>query len=256
MYGIVSKRSAANVLSVVAVAVAVAGCDWNAASTGIRQQKNGRSDGEQMASFEENILPAWYRSERPVLRFRLDAVGGRLWVLTSVGVDLYDITTRRKVVQIALPSWLWVVEQYSCPPDIAIGPSGEAVVSSNVVPTLWRIDPVTLFASEHQLMLDDDTGKDIGFTGLAYSAQQGAFFAVSALHGSLWRIDPLFKTARNIPLSEPLPKACSLAIPPRAPDQRAGRFVGLCVGTDEGDRVVNLATDQRSGYVRPGQCRG
>jgi hypothetical protein len=243
MNGIFSRRSAANVLGIAAMAVAVAGCDSDAASTSVPQ-----------ASVAENIPQDWYRGERPILRSQADAARGRLWVLTSEGVELYEATTRRKVAQIALPDWLWVGEQYACPPDLAIGPRGEAVISSNVVPTLWRVDPVTLSASKHEPVLEDDSGKDIGFTGLAYSVQQGAFFAVSALHGTMWRIDPLLARARSIPLSAPLPKACGLAIQPRASDQRASRFAGFCVRADQGEWRVILAPDQRSGYVRPGQC--
>ena len=178
MYGIVGKHGAVSVLGVVAVAIAVAGCDGDAASAGIRQ-KGGVSGSESGASLIESILPDWYPGERPVLRYRIDAVRGRLWVLTLGGVELYDIATRRKVAQIALPEWIWAGEPFSCSPDLAVGPAGEAVVSSDVVPTLWRVDPVTLAVSRHDLMLYEDGGRDIGFTGLAYSAQQGVYFAVS-----------------------------------------------------------------------------
>ena len=243
MNGIVSGRSAANVLGIVAIAVAVAGCDSDAASSSAPR-----------ASVVESSFPDWVRGEKPVLRYQVDAARGRLWVLTSDGVELYEVTTRQKVAQIALPGWLWVTEQYNCSPDLAIGPSGEAVISSNVVPTLWRIDPVTLAASKHEPVLDEDKGKDVGFTGLVYSAKQKAFFAVSALHGSMWRIDPSFQRAQNVPLSEPIPKACGIDMRNRASDQRASRFVGFCVRADTGEWSVNLAPDQRSGYVRPGQC--
>jgi len=171
-----------------------------------------------------------------------------------MGVELYDAATQRKVAQIALPDWLWAGSQYAGPPDLAIGPRGEAVISSNVVPTLWRVDPVTFAVSKHDLAIEDDTGRDIGFTALAYSAQQGAYFGVSPTQGSLWRIDPLLRRAQNVPLSAPLPKAWTLAIPPRERDQRASLFVGFCVRSEQGDWTVNLAPDQRSGYVRPGQC--
>jgi len=185
----------------------------------------------------------------------MDAARGRLWALTADGVELYEVATRRKVAQIALPDWTWVHEQYSCPPDLAIGPRGEAVISSNVVPTLWRIDPVTLQASKHEPVLDEDTGRDVGFTALAYSAQQGVFLAVSGPHGSLWRIDALLGRAQSIPLSAPLPKACGLATRPRGADKRVTGFVGLCVRSDIGDWTVSLSPDQRFGYVRPGPCR-
>jgi len=243
MNGIVSRRSAANVLGMVAIAVAVAGCDSDAASSSAPR-----------AGVAESIPQDWYLGERPILRSQTDTARGRLWVLTSEGVELYDLATRQKVAQVALPDWVWADRQYACPPDLAIGPRGEAVISSNVVPTLWRIDPVTLAASKHELVLDEDTGKDVGFTGLAYSAQQGAFLAVSGLHGSLWRIDAQLGRAQSIPLSAPLPKACGLDIPPHARDQRGGRLVSFCVRGEQGDRAIRLAPDQRSGYVSPGQC--
>jgi len=243
MNGIVSRRSAANVLGIVAIAVSVAGCDSDAASRDVPR-----------SSFVESLSPDWYPGERPVLRYQMDAARGRIWALTPDGVELYDVATRRKVAQIARPGWLWVREQYNCSPDLAIGPSGEAVISSNVVPTLWRIDPVTLAASRHEPVLDEDKGKDVGFTGLVYSARLKAFIGVSALHGSMWRIDPSFQRALNIPLSEPLPKACGIAARLEAGDQRVSRFAGFCVRAEQGDWSVNLAPDQRSGYVRPGQC--
>jgi hypothetical protein len=203
MNGFISKLGAARVLGVVAMMATVSGCDSDAASIGALK-----------ISVVEKTPQDWYRGERPILRSGLDPARGRRWVLTSEGVELYDVMSRQRVAQIALPGWLWVGEQFSCAPDLAIGPGGEAVISSNVVPTLWRIDPVSLLASRHDLAIDDDGGRDIGFTALAYSAQHGAYFAVSPSHGSLWRIDPLLRRAQDI----------------------------------------SQAPDQQSGYVRPGQC--
>ena len=243
MNGIISRRSAASIFGVLAIAVAVPGCDSDAAS-----------GGTPRASVVESVPQDWYRGDRPILRSQLDAARGNLWALTAEGIELYEAATRRRVAQIALPDWLWVGEKYTCPPDLTIGPGGEAVISSNIVPTLWRIDPATLKASRHELVLDEDKGKDVGFTGLVYSAPQKAFFAVSAMHGSMWRIDPALQRAQSIPLSEPLPKACGIAMQTRAADQRANRFAALCVRADKGDWSVNLAPDQRFGYVRPGQC--
>jgi hypothetical protein len=226
-----------------AMMIAVSGCDSDAASRSVPK-----------AGVVESIPHDWYQGERPILRSQADAARSRLWVLTSDGIELYDASTRQKIAQVALPDWLWVGESYACAPDLAIGPLGEAVISSNVVPTLWRVDPVTLAASKHELAIEDDTGHDIGFTALAYSAQQRAYFAVSPSHGSLWRIDQHLGRARSIPLSSSLPSTCGLTIPPRSPDQRVSQVVGLCVRGEEGDWTVNLTPDQRSGYVRPGHC--
>jgi len=145
----------------------------------------------------------------PEVRYQIDSARNRIWVLTGDGVILYDVTTPKKMA-ISLPDWVVVDKAYGCLPDLALGPKGEAVVTSNVVPTLWAIHPETLAVTVHPLALDADTDNDVGFSGLAYSAEHGAFFAVSYAHGSLWRIDPLFTRARKIDLSEPVRTACGL----------------------------------------------
>ena len=135
-------------------------------------------------------------SPAPEARYQVDRARNRIWVLTEDGVVLYDVKTPKKIA-IALPDWVLVGKAYGCLPDVALGPRGEAVITSNVVPTLWRVDPETLAVTVHPLALDADTDKDVGFSGLAYSAEHGAFFAVSAAHGTLWRIDRLFTRARK-----------------------------------------------------------
>ena len=70
----------------------------------------------------------------PGVRYQMDPARKRVWSLTSEGVSVRDVGTPEKVVEIALPSWQWVDAPYGCPPDIALGPKGEAVVTSNIVP--------------------------------------------------------------------------------------------------------------------------
>ena len=168
----------------------------------------------------------------------------RAWVLEQSGLYMEEAGKARRPVK--LPGWLWAGEPYACAPDIAIGPRGEAVVTSNVLPVLWRIDPETFAVSVHRLQLDADMDKDVGFSGLVYSARDGAFIAVSELHGSMWRIDPLLRRAQKIALSEPV-RACKVSVQRQ---ERSARFSRLCL---EG-RSVNLAPDQRSAYVQSAGC--
>lgn len=188
------------------------------------------------------------QSQSPDVRYRVDPARHRIWVLTDGGVFLYDLTKPQRVA-IALPDWLWVGTAYGCLPDLALGPKGEAVITSNVVPTLWTVHPETLAVSVHPLALDADTDKDVGFSGLAYSAEQRAFFAVSDAHGSLWRIDPLFTKAQKIGLSEPVRAACGLTARPRIVQQRSTRLPGLCAHTPQQAWGIAFAPDQRSAYV-------
>jgi hypothetical protein len=172
------------------------------------------------------------------LRYRAQPERARVWVIEAAGLFVEEGRVRRAV---ALPEWHWAGEPYACAPDIAIGPRGEAIVTSNVAPVLWKIDADTLAVSVHRLELDADHDKDVGFSGLVYSERHGAYFAVSELQGSLWRIDPLLRRAQKIALSEPVRGACSVSMQ----QQRPSRFTRLRVD----GRNVHLAPDQRFAYV-------
>ena len=100
MNGIFSRGNAANVLGVVAVAVAVAGCDSDGASSSVPR-----------AGVAKSIPQDWTRGARPVLRSQVDAIRSRIWVLTQNGVALYEASTGEEVAQIPLPGWLWVTSQ-------------------------------------------------------------------------------------------------------------------------------------------------
>lgn len=179
------------------------------------------------------------------LRYRAQEERARAWVLDAGGLFLEQAGKPRRPVK--LPDWTWAGEPYACAPDIAIGPRGEIVVTSNVVPVLWKIDPDTLAVSVHRLELNADADKDVGFSGIAYSERDGAYFAVSELHGSLWRIDPMLRRAQKIALSEPARGACALSM---QREERRSRFTRLCLQ----GKSVNLAPDQRSAYVQSAGC--
>lgn len=185
-------------------------------------------------------------------RYRIDRERNRVWFLTHEGVFLYD-PSRPERIELSLPDWVWAGAPYGCLPDLALGPRGEAVITSDVVPTLWRIEPDTLAVTVHPLTLDADTDKDVGFSALAYSAERGVFYAASYQTGSLWRVDPLLTKAERVSLSAPVVHACALTLRPRNP-QRGTWSTGLCVGTPDNGWSVDFAPDQRSAYVRPASC--
>jgi hypothetical protein len=195
-------------------------------------------------------LPPDNEEGTPILRFQKDAARQRAWLLTRSGVLVFDLRTRQ-TAQVSLPEWIWADETYSCPPELALGPKGEALISSNVVPTLWRVDPVSLAVTRHEPVVDAHPDKDVGFTGLAFSAAHGAFFAVSPF-GALWRIDPDLRRAQKIDLSAPIRGACGVAV--RTTKSGFNRFFGLCVSGPRGGWTVNLAPDRRSGYVIAQPC--
>lgn len=213
--------------------VVVAGCESGAAP---RQSQN---------AVPEIRLPS--------ARHQVDPARSRVWYLTAEGVFLFDVS-RTERVAVPLPGWIWAGAPYGCLPDLALGPRGEVVVTSNVVPTLWRIDPDSLAVTEHALALDADADKDVGFTGLVFSAKHGAYFGASDAHGSLWRIDGQLRTAQKMPLSAAIPQACGIALSPRSSLQTLNRMADLCVETPHGGWSVLFAPGRRSSYVSAVPC--
>jgi hypothetical protein len=96
----------------------------------------------------------------PSGRYEIDPGRDRVWLLTHEGAFVYDLS-RPERIALSLPGWLLVDPFYGCLPDLALGPRGEAVITSNTLPTLWRVDPDTLAVSVHPLALDADTDKDV-----------------------------------------------------------------------------------------------
>ena len=212
--------------------------------------------GSAIEASAQSVPSAWYEGKLPILRFQIDAARERGWILTRAGVLVFDFKSRQTMRYIPLPDWIWAGEPFGASPDLALGPAGDALITSDILPTLWRVDAVTMRVSRHELAIDADGDKDVGFSGLAYSADHGAFFAVSYLHGSLWRIDPLFRRAQKIPLSAPLTRAEALSVLPRIVQRKTTRLAGLCARTVDGDRAIHLAPDQRTGYASAQSCTG
>lgn len=122
---------------------------------------------------------------------------GRAWSLTREGVLLREAEVQKRI-SVPLPGWHWAGAPYGAAPELALGPTGEAIVTSDVLPVLWRIDPATLAVSVHQLVLESDAEQDIGFTRLVYSREHDAFLALGGARGSLWIIDRALTRARKL----------------------------------------------------------
>ena len=96
------------------------------------------------------------------VRNQVDAARNRVWLLTRAGLAIYDAAAPDRIVQVPMPGWQFAGEPYGCLPDLALGPRGEAVISSDVVPV------------------------------------QGEYLAVSASQGTVWRIDRNLQQAHRM----------------------------------------------------------
>jgi hypothetical protein len=180
---------------------------------------------------------------------QVDAARKRLWVLRVDGVYVYDATNRPLIGRLVLPEWIVAGENFNCAPDLALHPSGTAVVSSNAVTVLWQIDPERFEVRQNELALDADRDKDVGFTGLAFV--DGLLFGVDGMHGSLWKIDLAAAKAQKVVLSSPLQGACGLAsYPNTGPDLSHV----LCVIGETRVRRIELSPDFARGNVTDQAC--
>jgi len=159
-----------------------------------------------LAGCERGAAPA----ASPVLRYQPDPARDRIWFLTRDGVSVQFRARPGKTVE--LPGWTWAGAQWACPPDLALGPNGEAVVTSNVVPTVWKINPETLAVTVHPLRLEPETNAEVGFSEIVYSREEGAFLAVSDTFGARWKIDTELATARRVTGKVSVANACRLAM--------------------------------------------
>src|SRR6185369_6029607 len=75
----------------------------------------------------------------PSIRSQVDAANGRIWWLTRQGVFVHDAKIPQKRL-VPIPGWVSVDVAYACPAALALGPNGEALVTSNILPTVWKID--------------------------------------------------------------------------------------------------------------------
>jgi hypothetical protein len=189
----------------------------------------------------------------PAIRYLADSARHRVWALTAEGASLHESASPDSV-DVPLPGWQWVGAHYACSPALALAADGAALVTSNIVPTVWRIDPVTLAVSVHPLELDADANKDIGFSALTYSPRHAAYFAVSDVHGSLWRIDAQLKSARKVKLTTALPKACSLLADARSNGGGGNAPAPLCLRGTRRSWTIQVARDLHSADVRTAPC--
>lgn len=95
---------------------------------------------------------------------------------------------------VVLAGWVNAYQPYAEPPGCVVEPGGTVLVSSNVVPDLWRVDPVTGAIDRVPIRLNDDAMREVGFT-LLEIADAKTVKAKAAIGGAAWRIDLETRTA-------------------------------------------------------------
>jgi hypothetical protein len=122
------------------------------------------------------------------VRVRPDDLRGRTWVLRADALYLHDPGTGVPARRFALPGWVYVTPRFACEPDLVVEPGGAVLVSSNIVPSLWRVDPQDSSTTVLKIDLDPESVKDLGFTSLQW-VEPGVMQANGSTERSRWRID-------------------------------------------------------------------
>ncbi|OAI52495.1 hypothetical protein AYO46_00615 [Betaproteobacteria bacterium SCGC AG-212-J23] len=144
-----------------------------------------------LAGCDSSVQP----SAATMIGYQVDGERNRSVWLTRDGVQIHGASAQ--AVRVELPGWTYVGEPY-CPPALALGANGEIVVTSNVIPTLWRIDPGTLAVTTHPLALDSDQDRDVGFAAVVYVPEQRGYAAYSEIQRSAWKIDASLRSASKV----------------------------------------------------------
>jgi len=146
-----------------------------------------------------------------VVRAKSDMAHGLRWDLGWGAVLAYEEASGRFIRRISLADASFSGARGACRPGLLLSRSGAVIVSSNIEPVLWRIDPATFEVRRYDIVPDSDRSKDFGFSALAWDANEKVLYAASAMMGTLWRIDLDAATATKISSSPRIRGECAPA---------------------------------------------
>ena len=146
-----------------------------------------------------------------VVRAKSDTARGLRWELGWGAVFAYEEASGRFIRRISLADASFSGARGACRPGLLLSRSGAVIVSSNIEPVLWRIDPATFEVRRYDIVPDSDRSKDFGFSALAWDANEKVLYAASAMMGTLWRIDLDAATATKISWSPRIRGECAPA---------------------------------------------
>lgn len=135
-------------------------------------------------------------AETDVVRVLPDESRSRVWILTSRAVYLRESGAPTK--RFTMPGRVHMDCAGDCQPDLLVEPAGSVLVSSNIQPDLWRIDPEAASSVKVPIALEQDSGKDFGFTQLRFGPH-GQIDVRGTLDRAEWQIDLAAQRASKRP---------------------------------------------------------
>ncbi len=182
------------------------------------------------------------------LRVKVDLARGTRWQLGWGAAYVYDVASESFIRRVPLSGAFFAGARETCLPDMVLRRSGALIVSSNAQPVLWRISPARYEVERFEIALDSDKDRDFGFSGLAWDAQERVLFAVSAVTGTLWRVDLDAATASKVALSSPIHGACGLTLAASRTESEPAVLVAW-IRSDNTSRRIVLSPDSTRAEV-------
>lgn len=137
---------------------------------------------------ESNVTSPQTAIQHAKGRSLVDGGRGQVWTLSREGLFVSHVASVERQA-IVLPDWAIAGEPFGSEPALALGRGGDVLVTSDIMPFVWRVDPRTRAVSVHRPVLSAHEDKDFGFTSIAYSPAEGAYVATSTMPNVRWRID-------------------------------------------------------------------
>lgn len=157
---------------------------------------------------QQTWLPPYADGRTHVLRMRMDNANQRLWILDYDAVYIYAADTATLLTRIPLP--ILVSDRRHCLPDMVLDAKGDAYISENRVPKIYRVA-----ASGSVSALDgilEQRMESPGFSAMALSPDGRFLLAGRSAGGDLWRIELSTGQHRLIDTAPPMDGVCALQI--------------------------------------------
>lgn len=184
------------------------------------------------------------------IRLAVDDARGRLWVLDHGAVYIYDLNNKeliKRVIFLATKT-----SQASCLPDMALDRQGNAFISDNTRPFIYRIGSGSLEIA--QWLADERLSPfpDSGISAMAIGQDGKSLFAVNGFSGEFWRLDLETRSMHRLAIpANALRGACGLVIRNlvKDSDHANGHTFYVAMGFSEGIARLDWKGDDDKGAV-------
>lgn len=188
---------------------------------------------------QQTWLAPYSEGRTHVLRLRIDESRRRVWILDYDAAYVYALEDARLIARVPLP--MLQADRRRCLPDMVLAKNGDAFVSDNRVPKIYR---ATIDGVVSALQGGLPAGQAPGYSAMTLTPD-GGFLVAGRTVGDLWRIELSTGRSSRIALDSPIEGACAFQI---VPGPLVHRLV-VALGFANRASILDLAPDLSSATV-------